>query len=59
METEIGEICNYYGGLTVKSEGGKFYWSIENWDGHYREEITEPLYLELIKFNDQIRKDYD
>jgi len=51
METDIGDIGNYYGGLSVKKEDGKFYWSIDNWDGQHWEEIPESLYLELIKFN--------
>lgn len=29
----IGEIGNYYGGLSLKREDGKDLWSIENWDG--------------------------
>lgn len=29
----IGEIGNYYGGLSVKEEDGLFFWSIDNWDG--------------------------
>lgn len=49
----IGTISNYYGGLRVKEEGGKFWWSIENYDGDNWEEIPESLYLELIKFQDK------
>lgn len=44
----IGKIGNYYGGLFVKEEDGKFYWAIENWDGFEWEEITKTLYLELL-----------
>lgn len=49
-ELAIGCIGNYYGGLAVKQEDGKFWWSIENYDGHFWEEIPESLYLELLKF---------
>ncbi len=44
----VGNIGNYYGGLEVKEEDGKFYWSIENWDGSEWEEITETLYRALL-----------
>jgi hypothetical protein len=49
---EIGSIGNYYGGLYVKNENDKYYWSIENWDGMDWEEIPESLYDELVKFED-------
>lgn len=49
-QTEIGGLCNYYGCLEVKEEDGKFYWSIENYDGHYWKEIPESLYNALIEF---------
>lgn len=52
--TEIGEIGNYYGGLAVKQEDGKFYWSIENWDGCYWEEISQELYRALLKHDDNL-----
>ena len=50
METIIGEIGNYYGGLTVKSEDGKFYWSIQDWDGDHWLEIPEDLYKSLMNY---------
>jgi hypothetical protein len=46
---DIGEIGNYYGGLSIKEEGDIFYWGIENWDGTFWEEISESLYDELIE----------
>lgn len=49
---EIGEIWNYYGGLSVKMEGGKCYWSIEDHDGHSWEEIPRSLFDALNKFQD-------
>ena len=51
METGIGKIGNYYGGLTVKSEGDKYFWGIEDYSGMDWQEITEELYNALIKFN--------
>ena len=48
----IGSIGNYYGCLSVKKEGRKFFWSIENWDGHGWEQIPKSLYEELIKFEE-------
>ena len=50
---EVGEIGNYYGGLSIKKEGCKFFWGIENWDDTCWEEISESLYLELIKHNEK------
>ena len=50
METCIGGIGNYYGGLSIKEEDGKYFWSIENWDGHDWKEIPKSLHDEFIKF---------
>jgi len=33
-EIDIGGIGNYYGGLSIKEQDGKYLWSIENYDGH-------------------------
>ena len=49
-ETSIGNIGNYYGGLSVKAEEGKHYWSIENYDGHDWQEIPESLYRSLLEY---------
>lgn len=51
----IGEICNYYGGLSVK-EYNNYYWSIENYSGHSWEEIPDYLYEALIKFENERNK---
>jgi len=51
---EIGEIGNYYGCLSVKQEDGKFFWSIENWDGHNWEPIPEYLFIALNRHQDEI-----
>ena len=47
------DIGNYYGGLEVKEEDGKYLWGIENWDGTDFEEIPKYLYDALIKFSEQ------
>lgn len=52
VERDIGKIGNYYGCLTVKAEGGRFFWSIENWNGHGWEEIPKFLFDALIRFDD-------
>jgi hypothetical protein len=49
----IGDIGNYYGGLFVKQEGDKYYWSIEDWNGHGWQEIPQFLYDALLKFQEQ------
>lgn len=46
----IGDIGNYYGGLSVKECDGRFFWSIENYSGHNWEEIPKPLYDALVEF---------
>jgi hypothetical protein len=48
----IGGIGNYYGGLSVKTEGGKHYWSIENYDGDSWDEIPAELFAALNAFED-------
>lgn len=49
-EQTIGEIGNYYGRLSVRTERGKFYWGIENYDGCDWEEIPESLYKTLVEY---------
>jgi hypothetical protein len=49
----IGSISNLYGGLHVRETIGKFFWSIENWDGFEWEEIPESLYRELLAFEEK------
>lgn len=52
-EQAIGCICNYYGGLTVKNEDGRFFWAIEDWDGEDWDEIPKYLYEALVKYNNE------
>ena len=52
---EIGTIGNYYGGLRVIQESGKFYWSIENWDGDHWDEIPRELYDALVMYEKERR----
>ena len=54
--TAIGGIGNYYGGLAVKREAGKCYWSIENYDGDDWEEIPETLFDELLRYENSREK---
>ena len=52
-EREVGQIHNYYGGLSIRSDDdGKFYWSIEDHNSQSWEEISESLYRELEKHPD-------
>jgi hypothetical protein len=49
---DIGNIGNYYGGLSVKMEDGKCYWAIENYDGNNWDEIPRSLFDALNKYQD-------
>lgn len=51
--TRIGTIKNYYGGLFIKNDNNKFYWSILDYDGHKWEEITLELYKTLMKLKNK------
>ena len=53
MTTTIGTIKNFYGGLLVMKEEGKFYWGIGDWNKTEWEEITEDLYNSLISFDEK------
>lgn len=47
------DVGNVYGSLAVKEEDGKFYWSVENYDGHHWKEISKVLYMALIKWGEK------
>ena len=47
---EVGNIGNYYGGLSVKADNGQYFWSIADYDGEVWQEITKALYDALIEF---------
>ena len=49
-QTAIGEVGNYYGGLSVVENNGAYFWAIENYDGWTPEEITKELYDALLTF---------
>lgn len=55
----IGDIDNYYGGLSISREGGRYYWSIENWDGQYWKEIPEYLYVALSKYQEEYKHTFE
>lgn len=46
---QVGACDNYYGGLAVKKEDGKYFWSIENYDGHNWYEISEKLFTIFLE----------
>ena len=46
-------IGNYYGGLEIKEEDGKYYWGIENYNDTEYEDIPKYLYDALVKFRDE------
>lgn len=51
-ERNIGTIGNEYGGLVVKQDGGKYYWSIEGYGGDDWQEIPRNLYDALVRFDE-------
>lgn len=52
METKYN-IGNYYGRLKTKVEDGKFFWTIEDWNGDDWVEISEDLYKALDQHGDK------
>jgi len=38
---------NYYGSLCITSHDGKFYWTVENYDGYDWLEIPKYIYLAI------------
>lgn len=46
----IGHIGNYHGDLNVGLFDGKYFWSIENHDGFFWEEIPEDLHSALLRY---------
>lgn len=55
-EQRIGDISNHFGGLSVKTENGKFYWGIEDYDDYDWSEIPEKLYRALVKYESDRKK---
>lgn len=53
MLRDIGKIGNYYGGLRIKREDGRCYWSIENWDGENWYEIPQYLFDALLRHEEE------
>jgi hypothetical protein len=49
-EWGVGTIGNYYGGLSIKKEGRKCYWSIESYDGDDWVEIPKYLFDALLQY---------
>lgn len=46
----IGTIGNYYGGLHIKKQKGKFFWGIEDHSETRFEEIPKDLFEKLKKY---------
>ena len=46
----VGLIGNYYGGLELAIDGGRFYWGLRDWDGIDWQEIPESLYESLMEY---------
>lgn len=51
MIERIGNIGNYYGGLSVKQEGLPYFWAIDNYNGYYLYEMPKELYKILSNSN--------
>lgn len=49
----IGTIKNYYADVSVRKEGEKAQWSINNFDGDDWQEIPQYLYDALNRFQDE------
>ncbi len=52
---DVGEIGNYYGGLLIMENEGKYYWLIENYDTEFDDlsdwsEIDKELYDSLAAY---------
>ncbi|MCP4370549.1 MAG: hypothetical protein GY797_20915 [Deltaproteobacteria bacterium] len=50
---KVGEIGNYYGGLSIKEVNGHFFWSIENYNGDDWKEIPRYLYIAIRKYEQE------
>ena len=48
---QIGQITNYYGGLLVKENEGKYFWALQAFDNEHWREISKELYDMLLKHN--------
>lgn len=46
-ETSVGDIGNFYGGLSIRCIGGKPEWCIENHDGYHWEDCPASVFTAL------------
>lgn len=46
----VGKVGKHHNNLYVRREAGKYYWSIEDYDGYEWEEIPETVYRALADF---------
>jgi hypothetical protein len=51
---QVGEIFNYYGGVHIKQEEDKYFWTIEDWDDWKWREIPKYLFDALTKHQDEL-----
>jgi hypothetical protein len=50
-DNELGfEPGNYYGELTLKNEDGQYFWSVENYNGHYWNSIPDYVGDALVNY---------
>jgi hypothetical protein len=61
---QVGEIGNYYGGLIIMENEGKYYWLIENYDTNFDDlaewsEISKELYNSLLKHEEFIQATHE
>jgi len=48
--TSVGYIGNYFGGLVVKEDDGRYYWGIRDHDRTEWQEIPESLYRTPVEY---------
>ena len=48
-EKVYAPVGNYYGGPSVWALQGKYYLSVDNWDGHPTVEVSREFYAAFVK----------
>ena len=51
----MGDIDVYDGGVNLFSDGGKYYWSIDDRYGQNWKEIPEYLYMAVLKYQEEYK----
>ena len=52
---KIEKLSNYYSEITIRKDKDKFYWNVKDYAGEKDVEISETLYKELLKFENNPR----